>query len=233
MRVKINVPESLSEIKLRDYQKYLKIERDNEENGQFLRQKAIELFCNVPGSVVLKMKNGDFKNISNHLFSLLVQKTDLVTTFKIGEVEYGFIPNLDRDMEFGEYIDIDEYLKDTDDLHKTMGVLYRPITKNKWGKYQIEEYEANKYDEAMLDAPMDVVVGALLFFYRLGSQLLSVTPKCLERAVERNRKALGSDINGGGTNTYTKSLEDSCSTLRRLLRSNLERHCFSLRTIGT
>lgn len=232
MEVKINVPESLSEIKLSDYQKFLKIERDN-DNGQFVLQKMIEIFCKVPGSVVVKMKHNDFTNISNHLIAMLQQKPELKPTFTMKGKEYGFIPNMHRDIEVQEYIDLDTYLQDTDNMHKTMGVLYRPVTKKKGGQYQIEEYEAGKYDDVMKDAPMDVVSGALIFFYRLGNQLLRITPKYLQRAVERNRKVLDSAKNGDGISTSTSSLEETSLGLLKFLNSNLERHCFSLRTIKT
>ena len=38
-------------------------------------------------------------------------------------VEYGFIPNLD-DMSFGEYVDLDTYIGDWQNIHRAMAVLY-------------------------------------------------------------------------------------------------------------
>lgn len=232
MEVKINVPESLADIKLRDYQKFLKIERDN-DNQQFIKEKMVEIFCNVPGTVVMKIKHKDFNSICNHLINILQEKPDFKPTFKIDGVEYGFIPNLYSDIQVGEYVDLDNFLTDTDNLHKSMGVMYRKRTIKKGGKYQIEEYVPGRYDEIMKDAPMDVVSGALLFFYRLGNQLLRITPKYLRRAVKENKKALDSDKNGDGISTYINSLEETSSTLIKLLNANLEKHLFSLRTIKT
>ena len=78
--------------------------------------------------------------------------------------EYGFIPNLD-DMSFGEYVDLDTYLSDWQQIEKAMGVLFRPIKDRYKDKYTIEEYQGGGAAE-MKDMPMDVVLGSMLF-YRL------------------------------------------------------------------
>ena len=53
MKVKILVPETLAEITLEQYQKFLKISKDNEDS-LFLQQKMIEIFCNISLKEVLK-----------------------------------------------------------------------------------------------------------------------------------------------------------------------------------
>jgi hypothetical protein len=55
-------------------------------------------------------------------------------------VEYGFIPNLD-DMSFGEYVDLDTYLGDWQNIHRAMAVLYRPIREKRGERYNIVPYE--------------------------------------------------------------------------------------------
>ena len=47
MKIEINVPTSLSEITLGQYQKYLKIAEENPD-GNFLSAKMIEIFCGIP-----------------------------------------------------------------------------------------------------------------------------------------------------------------------------------------
>lgn len=232
MEVKINVPESQAEIILEDYQRFLKIERDN-SNEQFIRQKMIEIFCHVPGSVVMKMKHRDFDSISNHLLTILQEKPELTRTFRLDGTEYGIIPNMDADMQVGEYVDLDNVLSDNDKLHVMMAILYRPVKARKKEKYQIEGYEPGRYDEIMKKAPLDVVTGVLLFFYRLGSQLLSATPRYLQRAVEKMGKEADSDKNGDGISTYISSVVGTSSNLMKYYASNLERHCYGLRTTGT
>jgi len=46
MKVKISIPTDLSEIKLHQYQKFLKIVGENEESD-FLNHKMIQIFCGI------------------------------------------------------------------------------------------------------------------------------------------------------------------------------------------
>ena len=46
MKVDINVPESLNEITLYQYQKFEKLIQNNEASN-FVNQKTIEIFCNI------------------------------------------------------------------------------------------------------------------------------------------------------------------------------------------
>ncbi len=55
MNIEINVPSSLSEITLGQYQKFLKIAENNQE-GNFLDAKMIEIFCGIPLSDSYKLK---------------------------------------------------------------------------------------------------------------------------------------------------------------------------------
>ncbi len=46
MKVDIEIPESLNEITLDQYQRYLKIQ-DNNDDDKFLAVKMIEIFCGI------------------------------------------------------------------------------------------------------------------------------------------------------------------------------------------
>ena len=54
MKATINVPTSLDEITLKQYQKYLAEQKINEDEYN-LQLKAIEIFCNVPENSVKKI----------------------------------------------------------------------------------------------------------------------------------------------------------------------------------
>jgi hypothetical protein len=103
----------------------------------------------------------------------------------MGGTEFGFIPNLE-DMTFGEYTDLDTYITDWDKIHKAMAVLYRPIKKKGLnGTYEIEDYNGTvTYGDVMKHAPLDVCLGATVFFYRLGNALLNATIAYLEKDQE-------------------------------------------------
>ena len=100
-------------------------------------------------------------------------------------VEYGFIPKLD-DMTLGEYIDIDNNIKDWQNMHKAMTVLYRPVKFKKDDRYQIEEYTAEENPELMKQMPLDVAMGSLVFFYLLQEELLQTTLSYLSKEMEDN-----------------------------------------------
>ena len=66
MKAKILVPESLSEITLNQYQKFLKISNENEDS-LFLQQKMVEIFCNIELKNVLNIKHYERKENTNKL----------------------------------------------------------------------------------------------------------------------------------------------------------------------
>tara|TARA_R110002012_G_scaffold194035_1_gene361889 strand:+ start:171 stop:842 length:672 start_codon:yes stop_codon:yes gene_type:complete len=181
MKVKILVPESLAEITLEQYQKFLKISEEN-ENSVFLNQKMVEIFCNIPLKEVLNIKYKSIVKIVGHLNSLFEAKPKHITIFKKDNKEFGFIPKLD-DMTFGEYVDVDTTIKEWSTIHKAMGVLYRPIISKVKNRYLIEEY--NSYDNYdMKKMPLDVVFGAVVFFWSLGKELLQSMPNYLKKEME-------------------------------------------------
>lgn len=179
MKLELNIPTHLGEIKLLQYQKFLKIAKENEES-EFLHQKMVQIFCGIDLKDVASIKRKDVTTITSNLGELFNKNHKLITRFKLGGAEFGFIPNLD-DMTQGEYVDLDSYITDWDEMHKAMAVLYRPITNKIGDRYQIEEYKGSiSYADVMRHAPLDVVLGAVVFFYHLGNELLKSTVTYLE-----------------------------------------------------
>jgi len=179
MKLELNVPTHLNEIKLFQYQKFLKIAKENEES-EFLHQKMVQIFCGVDLKDVATIKHKDVSAITSSLGLLFNNNHKFIPRFKMGGVEFGFIPNLDE-MTQGEYIDLDTYITDWEQMHKAMAVLFRPIEKSKGNRYQIAQYEgSDAYADVMKNAPLDVVLGAMVFFYHLGNELLTSTLTYLE-----------------------------------------------------
>jgi len=205
MKVEITIPDSLSEVTLDQYQRYLKIQ-DNNQDEKFLASKMIEIFCGVKLSDTLKMKYADVDGICNILVDMFNEKPQLVTKFKMKGVEYGFIPKLDN-ISLGEYIDLDAFLGDWDNMHRAMAVLYRPI-ENKYGdKYSIKDYEAGD-GEVMKDMPLDAVISSIIFFYHLGIDLSQAMMNYLEEQEETSLvQYLNSEVSGVGINQFTHSLK--------------------------
>jgi len=185
MKLEISIPTELKEIKLAQYQAFLKIAKDNED-AEFLHQKMVQTFCGIDLKEVAEIRYKDVVEITNSLGKMFdVKNHKFINKFKMGGVEFGFIPNLD-DMTFGEYTDLDTYITDWEQMHKAMAVLYRPIKKNGLNDtYDIEKYNGSiTYSDVMKHAPLDVVFGANVFFYTLGNELLKSTMTYLENNKE-------------------------------------------------
>jgi hypothetical protein len=199
MKLEITIPTSLSEIKLSQYLKFLAIAEQNEESD-FLHHKMIQIFCNVELKYIDQFKRTQLIEIVNSINSLFENVPEFKNRFELNGVEYGFIPNLE-DITQGEYIDLDNYLPVNSDMNKAMAVMFRPIKQRFKDKYIIEDYAGSSlYAEKMLDAPLDVVLGARVFFYHLGNELLKSTLNYLEEKVPKtilaNKPNLGKDGDG-------------------------------------
>ena len=56
MNIEILVPESLDEINLDQYQRFIKLNTKENEGSSFLMQKMIEIFCNLDLKDIAKIK---------------------------------------------------------------------------------------------------------------------------------------------------------------------------------
>ena len=79
-------------------------------------------------------------------------------------------------MSLGEYIDLEDALKETKTFHKAMSVMYRPIVKSFSNLYTIESYDASPdRQELMKSAPLGIASSAVVFFYHIVKELLEVS----------------------------------------------------------
>ena len=214
MKANINVPTELNEITLKQYQKFLKVQ-DSKQNNTFLQTKMIEIFCNVKMQDALNIKLSDADRISSLISEMFEQKPDLVKSFWLNNVEYGFVPDLDE-ITLGEYIDLDTYMGEWENIQIAMNVLYRPIKQKLGEKYLIEEYDPDTKDK-LINMPMDAVFGSIIFFYRLGIELSKTMMNYLENK-EGNLQVQGLDFlkNGDGIQAFTDSLEEILQDLKIL-----------------
>ena len=213
MKIEINVPTSLNEITLGQYQKYLKI-AENNPDGNFLDAKMIEIFCGIPLSESYKLKMSSVTAILDILNELLNQEPHHIQRFKIEDVEYGIIPDLDE-MSYGEYIDLDNNVSKWEQMHVAMNVLYRPIKVSKVGKYNIEEYDVNN-PEAMKDMPLGAAIGSVFFLYNLGMELSkhTILSSSNQTEMEAIQEQLTSEQSGVGINQFMGSLTEILQNLK-------------------
>lgn len=229
IELELKVPQKLQAIKLRQYQEYLKVQKDNEDvedAENFLNSKCIQIFCGLTLKESYNLPVKMFDGVLSQIGKCFEEPTPLIKEFSMTgsngvEVSFGMIPSLDE-MTFGEYIDLENFMSDWDSMHKAMAVLYRPITFNKNGKYLIEDYDGtDKYWEVMKDAPVNVSLGAMVFFYRLGKKLCKYTMDYL--LLQQNQKGASvqeKDLerNGDGINQFMLSLEKTYQELMKLQR---------------
>lgn len=216
MKVEILIPSSLKEVTLEQYQKFARINTDDNQDTGFMMHKTVEIFCNLDLKDIAKIKFTSVQEILNDINRLFEPKQDLIRTFTMGGKEYGFIPVLD-DMTLGEYVDLDENFTDWDSMHKAMAVLFRPVTLKKGDRYQIQDYNGLELAEQMKKMPLDVVMGAMVFFYRLNNELLKTTLNFLEQEVGKEmttqqQQHLGK--NGDGIKASMELLKEMLPSLR-------------------
>lgn len=179
MKLELFIPTNLSEIKLAQYQKFLKIAEANQDS-EFLHQKMVQYFCGVDLRDIANIKYKQVMEITASINEMFKVSHKLIPRFKMGGVEFGMIPNFENITQ-GEFVDLDTYISNWQEMHKAMAVLFRPITKKVNDKYQIEDYNGSiTYSEVMKHAPLDVVLGATVFFYHLGNELMKSTLTYLE-----------------------------------------------------
>jgi hypothetical protein len=208
MASKIIIPTSLSEITLKQYQELMKLQDENDSNI-VAAQKMISILCRVRFEEVLQFEAVSVYEIVGKLNNIFKEKTEFVQTFKIGEYEFGFIPDLES-MTFGEYIDSEKYMQEWDTMHKAMAVFYRQITKRKGEQYEIEPYvSAVTYADMMELMPLNVVLGATFFFRVLSEELLIATMDYLEQQTKEMLKTTHQpanlQIDGDGIKAFIHS----------------------------
>ena len=220
MKLELLIPTSLSEIPLKHYQEFRKV-AENSNDEEFISEKMIELFCGIELKDVIKIKASDISDMVQHFNQLFSGKQNFQHRFKIGDLEFGFVTDLEN-ISWGEYIDIERNLTSWDTMHKAMAAMYRPITKRKGEKYEIEEYNGTvTYAEVMKYAPLNVVFGASVFFWTLGSELLTALMDYLEKEMKGMdlttiQSKLNLENNGVGIKAYMHSLKETLQDLTQL-----------------
>ena len=211
MKVELNVPTSLADITLGDYQRFLKAVKD-EENEYMIQQHVLTILCGLNATQARYVKAVDAKAITDLVFEIFEQEPKLVRTFKMNGQKFGFIPDL-NEMSFGEMVDIDKYIGDYETIHLSMSAMYRPIETEHKDLYTIKDYVPNSFD--MKQMPMDAVVGSVVFFYHLGKDLSIVTMDSLQNSKEvESLQNQVSQQSGVGINPFMLSLKEMLQDLK-------------------
>jgi hypothetical protein len=162
-----------SDITVGQYQEMMLVETENEIT-KFIDCVSIALDCDPQ-----EIRDMPYKD-----YSLLQQKMafigrepqkDVQTIIEVDSVRYGLEPDMTL-ITAGVFIDAEQFKQDPIvNLHNTLALIYRPITKEEGDEYQIEPHQAKGFEKrANLfkeKVSIEVVLGATLFFSLLGMEL--------------------------------------------------------------
>lgn len=214
---KIIIPTELRDVKLHQMITYNGLKPEMDDVSRQL--EAVAIFCDLTMSEVKNMPFDTLKYCVEKITTMLESKPTFTPRFEYKGIEYGFIPNFDE-LTTGEFIDIENYCKEPNDLWKVLSVLYRPITKKgQNGRYEIMAYNAD-LNSAFKDIDANTAFGAMLFFWSLGIDLLNSFQKYL-RMVRRGEVAMKYDLpkSGDGLEWSTDLLTEISSTLTMCIQS--------------
>jgi hypothetical protein len=201
--MEITIPTSLDEITLAQYRQVEKDSKDVKDE-LLLKVLVISNLCKINKVDVMQFKAIDLENIYSELLQTLSQTPDLVTSFTLGGVKFGFIPNLE-DITAAEYVDLDNFL--STDPQRALAVLYRPIVKEHKHNYTIQKYKGTDvFYDVMQYAPASAYVSALVFFFNLGNELLKHIPAYIQSNLTKEQAML-LEANGVGISRLMQSLE--------------------------
>ena len=219
-QIELEVPTTMNDITLGQYQKYIKVADENEGADEFVNKKLIEIFCNITLRDVEQIPMVEAEKVISILGKAFEEKPELIRHFKLLDVEMGFIPKLD-DISLGEYIDLENTISDWQNIHKAMAVLFRPVNFKSKDKYTIAPYSPNEDIQSLMkEMPLDVVMGAMVFFYDLGRELSIATLNYMEQEMKKRpqtsqlKEALAQS--GVGISQFTHLLKEMSSNSMRL-----------------
>jgi len=175
--INLKVPTSYADISLK---KYLELQKELKNyEGEPEASTAVMLYhlCGLEPEWLNGLSITDYSILSGELSNFIANtELPLQKIIRIGDIEYGFEPNLSQ-MSYGAYADITKFETITidDNWAKIINILYRPITRKIKDAYEIEPYTGDSNWEKWLKVPMDIHFGALFFFVLLLMDLQSST----------------------------------------------------------
>ncbi len=204
MKIKVTVPENIDDITLGQYQKFIELSKRTDLTDLEYNKRIIKIFTGLKYNQVDKIPYKEYEGLVNDIVNALGQETPFKNTFKLGDTEFGFIPNLDE-ITTKEFVDLSNYILDVENYHKIMAILFRPIKqKDALGNYSIIEYNGTKgFADIMKRMPLSIANGAIVFFYNLAKELRIHTQKYTKAEQVKEVKRQDTSINGDGMQQLT------------------------------
>jgi len=213
-RKRIQVPETMADVTVGTYIKLAKA-NDPPKEGMDAVRLGIEILCGLPKPMVQRIAFADVARIARIMVKLMeppkTEEFPLVPRFTLGNVEYGFIPDW-SELSLGEFVDLEEYCKGDvwESLPDVLSVMYRPVVSSMGPLYEIQPYKPSPGQrDKMLECPMNVALGAMVFFYDTGRVFGRVTESSLQASSPRWGRS------GVGIKLFTGWLKATFFGLRR------------------
>lgn len=200
-RLKVSVPESLTDITVGQYLKFRKYNITAETDNDFVVRKVLQAFYNISPDKHDGINQKDLSVLVKAVLKVLEEKPGIITRFTMGDIEWGLIPNIDA-ITFGEYVDM-RSIKPAE-FDKLLAILYRPVIEEGTdGRYDIEAYQGwTEYHNQMHEAPLDVLYGVFNFFLGLLESTMNSTlnsvKESLKKTQTRQKQGLTSGKSGAG-----------------------------------
>ncbi len=201
--MKVTLPDDFSEITVGQYMELWAM-YEKETDAYNAQRRCIEMLSGLEPNSLQDATWDSIERASATLNWLMqdpdpfTRKMPLVRRFELKGQQYGFIPDLSK-LTVGEYADLETMCSGGvfKSLEKLCAILFREVIDEKLDKYEIVNYRVSKErKKAMLNLPMNIAIGAMVFFCNTAKELISTTQHYLEK--EKKVKATQYTKNGAG-----------------------------------
>lgn len=222
--MKVSIPQTTADITVEQYSKYVMVANDSDK--EFVGHKMLSIFLGVEMKDVLNIQQSEAESIIKDLNDMLESTPAMEYTFHFDGIEYGFIPDLE-DLTLGEYVDLEDYIREPKDWNKAAAVMFRPVKQRVRDLYDIEDYKGDKHSQHIAkNFPASCFINATLFFYNLSKHLLANSAFYLENLLKATEKKdyrtflseVNSQSDGAGSMHSTHYLTEMRRNLSKLLK---------------
>ena len=187
--------------------------------------KLLSVYLDIPEAELKNANKSDIEFVEAFVFKKLTDGVtkDMIFTFEAEGITYGFENDWGK-LAWGAWKDL-EFLSSqdiTENIHKILAVLYRPVSSIKGTKYTILPYDANTIEERaelFKRIPVKIWFGSAQLFFFISRKYIEGIKNTLEFQMKTYK------LMERGTKIFPK-------WLRKKLRldSILERHLNSVKT---
>lgn len=187
--IEITVPKDWSAVTFRQYLRLQRDLKNYEDIDEAYEPTLMYHLCGITPDILSGLDGTTLNSIREDIGNFMGKSEGypLQRKIKVGDVEYGFEPNLSQ-MAYGAYLDITKYdkIELNEDWCDILSILYRPVTKKRGELYEIQKYKGVEpwESEKWFEMGMDFHFAGFFFFTRLYHHLLTSILKSMESQME-------------------------------------------------